>query len=94
MEDGKVLHQMPLLNLSLDLSLNPLEFIEPGTFKEIKLNGLTLRSNFNSSDVMKTCIQGLAGLKINRLVLGEFKKWKEVAKIWQILPGGTVQPDH
>ena len=70
-EDVKVLHQMPLLNLSLDLSLNPLEFIEPGTFKEIKLNGLTLRSNFNSSYVMKTCIQGLAGLKINRLVLGE-----------------------
>ena len=37
-KDVKVLHQMPLLNLSLDLSLNPLGFIEPGTFKEIKLN--------------------------------------------------------
>ncbi|XP_036712300.1 toll-like receptor 4 isoform X1 [Balaenoptera musculus] len=72
-EDLKVLHQMPLLNLSLDLSLNPLDFIEPGTFKEIKLNELTLRSNFNSTHVMKICIQGLAGLKINRLVLGEFK---------------------
>lgn len=79
-EDVKVLHQMPLLNLSLDLSLNPLEFIEPGTFKEIKLNGLTLRSNFNSSDVMKTCIQGLAGLKINRLVLGEFKNERKLQK--------------
>uniref|UniRef100_A0A8C2NYD3 Toll-like receptor 4 n=1 Tax=Capra hircus TaxID=9925 RepID=A0A8C2NYD3_CAPHI len=79
-EDVKVLHQMPLLNLSLDLSLNPLEFIEPGTFKEIKLNGLTLRSNFNSSYVMKTCIQGLAGLKINRLVLGEFKNERKLQK--------------
>ncbi|KAB1280541.1 Toll-like receptor 4 [Camelus dromedarius] len=71
--DLQVLHQMPLLNLSLDLSLNPLDFIEPGAFKEIKLNKLTMRSNFNSIDAMKTCIQGLAGLKINRLVLGEFK---------------------
>lgn len=40
---------------------------------------------------MKTCIQGLAGLKINRLVLGEFKM-KGSCKIWQILPGEAVQP--
>lgn len=72
-EHLQVLHQVPLLNLSLDLSLNPLNFIEPGAFNKIRLNGLTLRSNFNSSDVMKTCIQGLAGSKINQLVLGEFK---------------------
>lgn len=72
-KDLQVLHQMPPFKLSLDLSLNPLDFIQQGTFKEIKLHELTLRSNFNSTDVMKTCIQGLAGLKINRLVLGEFK---------------------
>ncbi|MBW00147.1 Toll-like receptor 4, partial [Eschrichtius robustus] len=44
-EDLKVLHQMPLLNLSLDLSLNPLDFIEPdnkgmSTFTEFELPNL------------------------------------------------------
>ncbi|XP_057578273.1 toll-like receptor 4 [Hippopotamus amphibius kiboko] len=87
-EDLKVLHQMPLLNLSLDLSLNPLDFIEPGTFKEIKLNELTLRSTFNSTDVMKTCIQGLAGLKINRLILGEFKNERNLESFDKSVLGG------
>lgn len=79
-EDLRVLHQMPLLNLSLDLSLNPLEFIQPDAFKEIKLHKLTLRSNFDSIDVMKSCIQGLAGLKVNRLVLGEFKNERKLER--------------
>ncbi|ELK08218.1 Toll-like receptor 4 [Pteropus alecto] len=77
-KDLQVLHQMPPFKLSLDLSLNPLDFIQRGAFKEIKLHELTLRSNFNSTDVMKTCIQGLAGLKINRLVLGEFKNERAI----------------
>ncbi|XP_059513816.1 toll-like receptor 4 [Myotis daubentonii] len=72
-EDLQVLHQMPSFKLSLDLSLNPLDFIQPGAFEKIKLHELTLRSNFDSAEVMKMCIQGLAGLKINRLILGEFK---------------------
>nr|XP_028690038.1 toll-like receptor 4 isoform X2 [Macaca mulatta] len=64
---------MPLSNLSLDLSLNPINFIQPGAFKEIRLHKLTLRSNFDDLNVMKTCIQGLAGLEVHRLVLGEFR---------------------
>uniref|UniRef100_A0A2I3FXK1 Toll-like receptor 4 n=2 Tax=Nomascus TaxID=325165 RepID=A0A2I3FXK1_NOMLE len=72
-KDLQVLHQMPLLNLSLDLSLNPMNFIQPGAFKEISLHKLTLRNNFDSLNVMKTCIQGLAGLEVHRLVLGEFR---------------------
>ncbi|XP_006890760.1 PREDICTED: toll-like receptor 4-like [Elephantulus edwardii] len=72
-KDLQVLHQIPQLNLSLDLSLNRLEFIQVGTFKEISLYKLTLRSNFDSLDVMKMCIQGLAGLEVHQLVLGEFK---------------------
>ncbi|XP_004423427.1 PREDICTED: toll-like receptor 4 [Ceratotherium simum simum] len=79
-KDLHVLRQMPLINLSLDLSLNPLDFIQPGAFKEIKLNELTLRSNFDSIDVMKTCIEGLAGLKINRLVLGQFKNERNLKR--------------
>ncbi|XP_011828671.1 PREDICTED: toll-like receptor 4 isoform X1 [Mandrillus leucophaeus] len=72
-KDVQVLHQMPLPNLSLDLSLNPINFIQPGAFKEIRLRKLTLRSNFDDLNVMKTCIQGLAGLEVHRLVLGEFR---------------------
>ncbi|XP_058998307.1 toll-like receptor 4 isoform X1 [Mustela lutreola] len=86
--DLQVLHQMPLLNLSLDLSLNPLSFIQPGAFKEIKLHELTLRSNFDSTDVMKTCIQGLAGLKIHHLVLGEFKNERNLESFDEYLLEG------
>lgn len=80
LKDLQVLHQMPLHKLSLDLSLNPLDFIQPGAFREIKLRELTLRSNFHSTDVMKTCIQGLVGLTTNRLVLGEFRNERNVEK--------------
>nr|XP_012328179.1 toll-like receptor 4 isoform X1 [Aotus nancymaae] len=77
-KDLQVLHQMPLLNLSLDLSLNPINFIQPGAFKEIRLHKLTLRNNFDSLNVMKTCIQGLAGLEVHRLVLGEFRNERNI----------------
>ncbi|KAM5260777.1 toll-like receptor 4 isoform 1-T1 [Hipposideros larvatus] len=80
-EDLLVLHQMPPFKLSLDLSLNPLDFIQQNAFKEIKLQELTVRSNFNSTDVMKTCIQSLAGLKINQLVLGEFKNERAIKEL-------------
>ncbi|XP_040338053.1 toll-like receptor 4 isoform X1 [Herpailurus yagouaroundi] len=79
-KDLQVLRQKPLLNLSLDLSLNPLDFIQPGAFKEIKLHELILRSNFNSTDVMKASIQGLAGLQIHQLVLGEFKNERNLER--------------
>ncbi|XP_007934862.1 toll-like receptor 4 [Orycteropus afer afer] len=72
-KDLQVLHKIPLLNLSLDLSLNLIKFIQPDAFKELRLHKLTLRSNFDSINIMKTCIEGLAGLKVHKLVLGEFK---------------------
>ncbi|XP_020041568.2 toll-like receptor 4 isoform X1 [Castor canadensis] len=78
-KDLHVLRGKPLHNLSLDLSLNPIDFIQPGSFKEIRLHKLTLRSNFNSTNVMKTCIQGLAGLEVHQLVLGEFKNERNLA---------------
>lgn len=70
-KDLQVLHDKA--NLSLDLSLNPIDFIQPGAFNKMRLRGLTLRSNFANTQVMKTCIDGLAGLKVHQLVLGEFK---------------------
>ncbi|KAM4877432.1 toll-like receptor 4 [Thomomys bottae] len=79
-KDLQVLRGKPLVNLSLDLSLNPINFIQPGAFKEIKLHKLTLRSNFNSTNVTKTCIQGLAGLEVYRLVLGEFKNERNIER--------------
>ncbi|XP_021565867.1 toll-like receptor 4 isoform X2 [Carlito syrichta] len=72
-KDLQVLHPISLINLSLDLSLNPIDFIQSGAFKDIRLHKLTLRSNFNSMNEMKTCIQGLAGLKVHQFVLGEFR---------------------
>ncbi|NP_001076201.1 toll-like receptor 4 [Oryctolagus cuniculus] len=72
-KDLRVLHQMPLGTLSLDLALNPIDFIPPGAFEAIRLHELILKSNFKSTNIMKICIQGLSGLEVHRLVLGEFK---------------------
>ncbi|XP_051019174.1 toll-like receptor 4 [Acomys russatus] len=77
-KDLQVLRENPQLNLSLDLSLNLIDFIQPRSFQGIRLHELTLRSNFNSTNVMKTCIQNLAGLQVHRLILGEFKNERNV----------------
>ncbi|KAM5298504.1 toll-like receptor 4 [Ctenodactylus gundi] len=75
-KDLQVLHNKS--KLSLDLSLNPIDFIQPGAFNKIRLQELILRSNFDTTDVMKKCIQSLAGLKVHRLVLGEFKNERHI----------------
>ncbi|XP_053430251.1 toll-like receptor 4 [Nycticebus coucang] len=80
-KDLQVLHQVPSQKLSLDLSLNPIDSIQPGSFKGIRLHELTLRNNFNSMSVMKTCIQNLAGLEVHKLVLGEFRNEKNMEDI-------------
>ncbi|XP_028635771.1 toll-like receptor 4 [Grammomys surdaster] len=72
-KDLQFLRENPQVNLSLDLSLNPIDFIQPQAFQGIRLHELTLRSNFNSSNAMKMCLQNLAGLHVHRLILGEFK---------------------
>ncbi|KAL1776341.1 toll-like receptor 4 [Sigmodon hispidus] len=77
-KDLHVLRENPQLNLSLELSLNPIDFIEPQAFQGIRLHELTLRSNFNSTNVMKTCIQNLDGLRVHRLILGEFKNERHI----------------
>ncbi|XP_036035951.1 toll-like receptor 4 [Onychomys torridus] len=77
-KDLQALRENPQYNLSLELSLNPIDFIQPRAFQGIKLHELTLRSNFNSTNVMKTCIQNLEGLQVHRLILGEFKNERKV----------------
>ncbi|NXM85801.1 TLR4 protein, partial [Oenanthe oenanthe] len=59
------------LNLTLVLSLNNLKSIEPGAFAGVQLAELALRSAFEDY-MMQAGLQGLAGLQVSRLVLGEF----------------------
>ncbi|NXA67647.1 TLR4 protein, partial [Mohoua ochrocephala] len=60
------------LNLTLVLSLNNIKSIEPGAFAGIHLTELALRSAFENFSVMQTSLQGLAGLQVSRLIVGEF----------------------
>lgn len=64
--------------LTLVLSLNDIKYIQPGAFEGIQLHELSLRACFNNFTVMKDCLQGLAGLQVNRLILGEFRN------IWRV----------
>lgn len=59
------------LNLTLVLSLNNIKSIEPGAFVGIHLAELALRSAFENF-MMQSCLRGLAGLQVSRLILGEF----------------------
>ncbi|NXP39357.1 TLR4 protein, partial [Leiothrix lutea] len=59
------------LNLTLVLSLNRIKSIEPGAFAGIHLGELALRSAFEST-TMQTSLQGLAGLQVSRLTVGDF----------------------
>ncbi|XP_014728803.1 PREDICTED: toll-like receptor 4 [Sturnus vulgaris] len=59
------------LNLTLVLSLNKIKSIEPGAFAGIHLAELALRSAFENF-MMQSCLPGLAGLQVSRLILGEF----------------------
>nr|XP_005301444.1 toll-like receptor 4 [Chrysemys picta bellii] len=66
------------LNLTLVLSSNDIKYIQPGSFEGIHLHELSLRACFENTNVMKACIQGLAGLQVHRLVLGEFRNIQRV----------------
>ncbi|XP_050175736.1 toll-like receptor 4 isoform X2 [Myiozetetes cayanensis] len=61
------------LNLTLVLSLNKIKSIEPGSFAKIHLGELVLRSSFENFNEMHTSLQGLAGLQVKRLTVGEFR---------------------
>ncbi|NXT61659.1 TLR4 protein, partial [Chaetops frenatus] len=69
--DLDALREGKMLNLTLVLSLNNIKSIEPGAFAGIHLAELALRSAFENI-MMQTSLQGLAGLQVSRLVLGEF----------------------
>ncbi|KFZ55508.1 Toll-like receptor 4, partial [Antrostomus carolinensis] len=70
--DLDALREANRLNLTLVLSLNDIKYIELGSFTKIHLGELVLRSSFENFNVMHTSLQGLTGLQVNRLILGEF----------------------
>ncbi|KAM6047084.1 toll-like receptor 4 isoform 1-T1 [Theristicus caerulescens] len=70
--DLDALREVNRLNLTLVLSLNDIKYIEPGSFAKIHLGELVLRSSFENFNVMHTSLQGLTGLQVSRLIVGEF----------------------
>uniref|UniRef100_A0A8C8SPH9 Toll-like receptor 4 n=1 Tax=Pelusios castaneus TaxID=367368 RepID=A0A8C8SPH9_9SAUR len=78
-------------NLTLVLSINDIKSIQPGAFVGIHLHELSLRACFENSTVMKACIQGLGGLRVNRIVLGEFRNYARVEDFSNGLLDGLCQ---
>ncbi|CAM2103668.1 toll-like receptor 4 isoform X1 [Caretta caretta] len=79
------------LNLTLVLSINDIKYIQLGSFEGIHLHELSLRACFENTSVMKAGIQGLAGLQVNRLVLGEFRNIRRVGDFSNGLLDGLCQ---
>ncbi|NXA73198.1 TLR4 protein, partial [Thryothorus ludovicianus] len=78
------------LNLTLVLSLNNIKSIEPGAFAGIHFAELALRSAFEKL-MMQTSLQGLAGLQVSRLVVGDFSDRKRVQNFERGLLNGLCQ---
>ncbi|RMB93486.1 hypothetical protein DUI87_30183 [Hirundo rustica rustica] len=78
------------LNLTLVLSLNKIKSIEPGAFAGIHLGELNVRSAFESI-TMQTSLQGLAGLQVTRLIVGDFSDRKRLQDFERGLLNGLCQ---
>ncbi|NXB60961.1 TLR4 protein, partial [Struthidea cinerea] len=79
------------LNLTLVLSLNNIKSIELGAFAGIHLAELALRSAFENFSVMQTSLQGLAGLQVSRLTVGEFSDSERLQDFERGLLSGLCQ---
>ncbi|NXN16935.1 TLR4 protein, partial [Indicator maculatus] len=89
--DLDALGEVTRLNLTLVLSLNNIKCIEPGSFAKIHLGELVLRSSFENFSVMNTSLQGLAGLQVKRLIVGEFSDSKRLQDFQRGLLSGLCQ---
>ncbi|NWZ36423.1 TLR4 protein, partial [Brachypodius atriceps] len=78
------------LNLTLVLSLNKIKSIEPGAFAGIHLGELALRSAFESV-MMQRALQGLAGLQVSRLTVGDFSDRERLQDFERGLLNGLCQ---
>ncbi|XP_031986928.1 toll-like receptor 4 [Corvus moneduloides] len=79
------------LNLTLVLSLNNIKFIELRAFAGIHLAELALRSAFENFSVMQASLQGLAGLQVSRLIVGEFSDSERLQDFERGLLSGLCQ---
>ncbi|NXJ24366.1 TLR4 protein, partial [Dicrurus megarhynchus] len=79
------------LNLTLVLSLNNIKSIELGAFAGIRLAELALRSAFENFSAMQTSLQGLAGLQVSRLIVGEFSDSERLEDFERGLLSGLCQ---
>ncbi|XP_027543785.1 toll-like receptor 4 [Neopelma chrysocephalum] len=79
------------LNLTLVLSLNNIKSIEPGAFAKIHLGELVLRSSFENFNMMHTSLQGLTGLQVKRLIVGEFRNNHRLSDFQRGLLSGLCQ---
>ncbi|NWI86157.1 TLR4 protein, partial [Pitta sordida] len=89
--DLDALREGNTLNLTLVLSLNSIKSIELGSFAKIHLGELVLRSTFENFNMMHNSLQGLAGLKVNRLVVGEFRNRNRLEDFQNGLLSGLCQ---
>ncbi|XP_065551777.1 toll-like receptor 4 [Lathamus discolor] len=89
--DLDVLREVNRLNLTLVLSLNYIKCIEPGSFAKIHLSELVLRSSFENFNVMRSSLQGLTGLQVNRLIVGEFSDKQRLVDFKSGLLSGLCQ---
>ncbi|XP_005231450.2 toll-like receptor 4 [Falco biarmicus] len=89
--DLDALKEVNRLNLTLELSLNNIKHIQPGSFAKIHLGELGLRASFGNFSVMHTSLQGLTGLQVNRLIAGEFSDSKKLVDFQRGLLSGLCQ---
>ncbi|NXI35374.1 TLR4 protein, partial [Galbula dea] len=89
--DLDALREVNRLNLTLVLSLNNIKHIQPGSFAQIHLGELVLRSSFENFNEMHTSLQGLTGLQVNRLIVGEFSDQEKVGDFQKGLLNGLCQ---
>ncbi|NXY82928.1 TLR4 protein, partial [Alcedo cyanopectus] len=89
--DLDALRAVSCLNLTLVLSLNDIKHIQPGAFAKLHLAELVLRSTFEDFQVMQTSLQGLTGLQVNRLIVGEFSDRRRLVDFHSELLSGLCQ---
>ncbi|XP_032056239.1 toll-like receptor 4 [Aythya fuligula] len=89
--DLDALREANRLNLTLVLSLNNIKYIQPGSFAKIHLGELVLRSSFENFHDMRTSLHGLAGLQVNRLIVGEFRDSLKLEEFQNGLLSGLCQ---
>nr|APJ35842.1 toll-like receptor 4 [Gallus gallus] len=89
--DLDALRETNRLNLTLVLSLNNIKYIQSESFAKIHLGELILRSSFENLNAMHSSLQGLAGLQVNRLIVGEFTNILKITAFQNGLLSGLCQ---